>query len=207
MVDAGFWDYVYSQGVQLSLGQVKKLYWPNVRFYDKQWEIIRSVEQNDVTVVPAGHQLGKDFVTGFIALAYFLVHPEVRIITTSVKDDHLRVLWGEIGRFMQTAEFPLLEEEGGPFKVNHRDIRKLVNGEYHPISYLRGMVSQKGEGMAGHHAANTLLIIDEASGVDNEVFERGSSWAKKMLIIGNPYPCGAHHFFYKGVMEGDLRAD
>lgn len=204
MVDAGFWDYVYSQGAQLSLGQVKKLYWPNVRFYDKQWEIIHSVEQNDVTVVPAGNKLGKDFVTGFICLAAFLAWDEVRIITTSVKDDHLRVLWGEIGRFVDTAEFPLRVEEGGPLIVNHREIRKVRNGQKDTISYLLGMVSKKGEGMAGHHAKHTLLVGDEASGLDDHVMEFAEGWMKKGLLIGNPHPC--NNFFRRLVDKGDVLA-
>ena len=35
-----------------------KLVWPEVGFYDKQREAIRSVRDNIETVVPAGNQLG-----------------------------------------------------------------------------------------------------------------------------------------------------
>lgn len=181
------------------------LCWPKVRFYDKQVEIIQSVVENDETFVPAGNMLGKDFVAGFICLWYFLSHNPCRIITTSVKDDHLRVLWGEIGRFIQSSRLPLSKEKGGPLIVNHRDIRKILRGEEDKISYLRGMVSEKGEGMAGHHAAHTLLVIDEASGVDDAVYNQGDTWARKKLIIGNPNPCS--QFFFKGVREGDLKSD
>src|SRR6516165_73934 len=82
----------------LKLGRIL---WPDVRFYKQQEEIIHSVLWNDETYVPAGNMLGKDFVAGFIAVTFFLIFPEskqqhTRVITTSVKDDHLRVLWGEI---------------------------------------------------------------------------------------------------------------
>ncbi len=153
----------------------------------------------------------KDFVAGYIAVAYFLLHHPVRIVTTSVKDDHLRVLWGEIGRFIDTAQPPLGlppldSKRGGPLVVNHRDIRKVISGTQCKISYLRGMVSEKGEGMAGHHAANTLMIIDEASGVDDMVYTQGDTWARRKLIFGNCNPCAPNHFFYRGVTEGDLVA-
>ena len=36
----------------------QKLLWPQVTFYDKQREIIYSVEDNDETYVPAGNMLG-----------------------------------------------------------------------------------------------------------------------------------------------------
>lgn len=119
-----------------------RLNWPDVTFYKEQKEILYSVRDNKETVVPAGNMLGKDFVAGFIAVWYFMACPVVRIITTSVKDDHLRVLWGEIGRFISTAKYPLAASKGGPWIVNHRDIKKVVRGQLCDISYLRGMVRQ-----------------------------------------------------------------
>lgn len=139
-----------------------RLFWPDVTFYRQQMDIIYSVRDNDETFVPAGNMLGKDFVGGFICLWFFLTRHPVRVVTTSVKDDHLRVLWGEIGRFIQTCRAPLLYKDGGPLIARHRDIRKIVRGEVCQISYLLGMVSEKGEGMAGHHAKHTLGVIDEA---------------------------------------------
>lgn len=179
-----------------------KLYWPHVEFYDRQREVIYSVQDNVETLVTAGNKLGKDFLAGFVALWYFMTHHPVRVVTTSVKDDHLRVLWGEIGRFIDTAVIPLTVEKGGNLVVNHRDVKKVVGGNVCKISYLRGMVSGKGEGMAGHHAAYTLMIVDEASGVDDEVYEQGQGWMKRLLAIGNPNEC--RNWFRKLVDAGDL---
>jgi hypothetical protein len=182
----------------------KNQLWPEVTFYDKQWEVIFSVEQNDETLVPAGNQLGKDFVAGFIVLRFFLVHHPVRVVTTSVKDDHLRVLWGEIGRFVNTCRVPLRVERGGPLVVNHRELRKVVGGVRCPISYAIGMVSENPEGLAGHHAPNTLLVLDEASGVQQKAYDQGRTWAKRVLAISNCNPCD--NFFREGVEAGDLLA-
>lgn len=181
--------------------------WPDVKFYNKQKEIIYSVEHNFETFVPAGNMLGKDFVSGYIALSYFLRYPVCRVVTTSVKDDHLRVLWGEIDRFIKTCKYPLDWKKGkGPLLMNHRDIRKMdINKkERDPISYLRGMVSEKGEGLAGHHAEFTLAILDEASGIDDIVYTQVGTWAKRILVIGNPNPC--QNFFYKAVKGGNILA-
>ncbi len=178
--------------------------WPTVSFYDRQQEIIESVRDNDETVCVAGHQLGKDFVSGFVALWYFLTNPVCRVITTSVKDDHLRVLWSEINRFIEIAAVPLTHDKGGPLILHHRDIKKMNSGVECPVSYLRGMVSERGEGLAGHHAPTTLAIFDEASGCEDAGYERCTTWAKRILIIGNPYPCT--NFFYKGVKGGDITA-
>jgi len=198
-----------------------RLLWPHVSFYREQQKVLESVVANDETFVPAGNMLGKDFVSGFVALWFFLTRSPVRVVTTSVKDDHLRVLWGEIGRFVQESRFPLAVKDGGPLILNHRDIRKMVlrhpgpdfdvkNMGHAPgmervrceISYLRGMVSERGEGMAGHHATHTLCIIDEASGVDDLVYTQQATWARKLLAIGNCNP--TQNFFYKGIKGGDL---
>lgn len=183
-----------------------KAFWPDVYFYDKQREVIYSVEENDETFVVAGNMLGKDFVAGFISLRYFIIHREVRVITTSVKDDHLRVLWGEIGRYIQSSVIPLTADKGGPLIVNHRDVRKIVEGKECKISYMRGMVSLKGEGLAGHHAAHTLAVVDEASGVEDQAFTQMDTWSKRKLIFGNPNNCPPTQYFRKGCEAGDLVA-
>lgn len=180
-----------------------KLNWPDISFYKEQIAIIRSIQENDETWVRAGNMLGKDFVAGFIALWFFVAHQPVRIVSTSVKDDHLRVLWGEIGRFIQHARYPLTVDKGGFLVFNHREIRKVWNGETEKISYCVGMVSEKGEGLAGHHARHTLAILDEASGIENTAYEQMATWADKFLIFGNPNNCD--NFFRKGNDAGDLK--
>lgn len=189
---------------QINPLKLQRMLWPDVTFYREQRQIIESVVENDATYCPAGNMLGKDFVAGFLSLWFFLAHRVVRVVTTSVKDDHLRVLWGEIGNFIQTSRYALDSYSGGPLLVNHREIKKYVGGDLCKKSYLLGTVSAKGEGMAGHHAPHTLLIIDEASGVDDEVNSQGGTWAKKKLILGNPNPCV--NFFYSDVKAGDLPA-
>ena len=178
--------------------EFSRLLWPDITFYDKQQEIILSVRDNSETVVTAGNELGKDFVSGFICVWFFMTKHPVRIVTTSVNDDHLRVLWGEIGRFIDDAVIPLRSTDGGPLIVNHREIRKKINGERDSFSYLIGKVSEKGEGLQGHHADETLFVVDEASGVEDVAYKMGTTWADRVLIIGNPWPC--ENFFKKAVL-------
>lgn len=184
-----------------------KEFWPHTSFYKQQREILYSIRDNDETIVPAGNMLGKDYIAGFTVLWVFLsalkLGKTCRIVTTSVKDDHLRVLWGEVARFIQDCVYPLRSEDGGPLICNHRDFRYAKDGK-DGLSYLRGMVSEKGEGMAGHHADITLGVIDEASGVDDLVYTQMDTWAKRKLIIGNPNPCA--NFFRKYCDAGDLAA-
>lgn len=199
----------------LKLGRIL---WPDVNFYDKQREVIYSVWENDETFVPAGNELGKDFVAGFLALVFFISRHPVRIVTTSV--DHLQlegVLWGEIRRFIQTSKVPLESSKGGPLLVNHLHLRKVVRDQICGVSYCIGRVAKKGEGLLGHHVTpesgkfvddgipRTLFIADEASGVEDVSYERADTWGQRKLIIGNPYPTA--NFFKKMTQAGDLLAE
>lgn len=189
-----------------SYEEIKAKLWPDVYFYPKQWEMIRAVEDSVETYVTAGNQLGKDFVTGFICTASFIKYPVCRIVTNSVSEKHLVVLWGEINRFIDNARYPLRSTKGGPLIVNHMFIRKQNQaGVRCPTSYLSGVVAGgDGEGLAGHHAPWTLGVVDEASGSDDKVYEKMQGWAKRLLVFGNPHQC--NNFFRRGVKAGDLLA-
>lgn len=184
--------------------------WPDTYFYNKQREIIDSVWWNDETVVPACNMSGKDFVAARIVILFFLTRQPCRIVTTSAKDDHLRVLWGEIGEAIRTASQPLLFKEGGPLIQTHHQLRRMWRGIVCPISYTIGMVANGDSiaSMQGHHVAHrgdgiprTLFISDESSSVDDAYYRMSKTWANRMLIIGNVWPCS--NFFYRAV-EGDM---
>ena len=121
-----------------------------------------------------------------------------------MKDSHLDVLWDEIGRWITRCKYPLRTEDGGPLYCTDREIRKVVNGKMCDISYLKGMVSAKPEGLAGHHAPRTLFVVDESSGSDDEVFDMGESWSSKQLYVGNPLRTSCR--FYRDAKAGDLLA-
>lgn len=190
-----------------------KLFWPDVTFYKEQRQAIESVLLNNETYVPAGNMLGKDFVAAFIVLFFFMTRSPCRVVTTSAKDDHLRVLWGEIGNYIQTSAIPLDAVQGGPLLLRHHDIRKWKRwvGLACPISYITGLVASKDSiaAMQGHHVANkgdgiprTLFVSDESSSVRDEYMTMASTWANRSLVIGNTWPC--ENFFKRGVTGGDL---
>lgn len=191
-----------------------RLVWPDVRFYRRQQDVIYSVMDNYQTYVTAGHMLGKDFVTAFLVTHFFLTRHPVRVVTTSADFSQLEsVLWGEMRRFLATAKFAMTADRGGPIIDNHMHWRKIdpATGEECGLSYVRGRVAAKGEGLQGHHIAKTgdgvprtLFVVDEASGVDDKSMEAAETWADRILVIGNPYPC--QNFFRRGVEAGDLVA-
>lgn len=183
-----------------------RLGWPHVKLYDRQVEIIRSVVENDETIVVAGNQLGKDFITAFIALWFFCTRYPARVVTSSSGQTQLvSVLWGELKNWINTCRIPL------PIHPQELKIRQInANGMFVDKSYLIGIVTVTPENMQGHHLARdgkprTMAIFDEASGIDDAYYNASSTWSHKRLIIGNPLPCT--NFFYRGVKGGDVKAD
>jgi len=184
---------------------LKDLCWPDVYFYDKQREIIYSVVDNVETIVPAGNALGKDFVSAFISLWFFISRPQARVVTTSVKEAQLYdVLWAEIRKFIETSKYKL------PIQYNHMQIRKVRNdGSFDPVSSIVGQVVNKGESLLGRHLPRgpgnlptTLALFDEASGIHDDPYNSSTTWSHRRLIIGNPFHC--EHFFKRLTKLGDL---
>ena len=176
--------------------------WPDEILYKEQKQIVRSVWQNDETVVPAGNKLGKDYTAGKIVVMFFLTHYPCRIITTSAKDDHLRVLWGEIMHSIRTSRVPLLKEFGGPLVCSHHEIKRMYKGKVSAKCYVKGMVASSDSvaSMGGHHARYTLFVSDESSSVPDIYYNMVTPWAKKRLIFGNCWPCS--NFFFRAVEGG-----
>jgi hypothetical protein len=180
----------------------RKLCWPDRPFYDKQIAVVLSVRDNDETFVPAGNQLGKDYVSGFVLVWFFCTRIPARVVTTSVSGDHLDVLWSEARNFIQTSRYRL------PVEVLDADMYQTIDGHRHPISYVKRMVTteERIEKFQGHHVStfdlipHTLFVIDEGSGVPDGYYEKGTTWAKRVLVIGNTWPC---ENFWKRSCKGD----
>jgi hypothetical protein len=48
----------------------------------------------------------------------------------------------------------------------------------------------------------TLLVVDEASGCEDDPYHKADTWTHRKLVIGNPYPCT--NYFFLGTKQGDL---
>lgn len=186
----------------------QQLFWPGAVLTDYQVDILQSIQRNKITVVVAGNKLGKDYVAGLAAVWFFASRVPARVITSSVDGSQLQgVLWGEIRNFIQTSKIPL------PFQVNHLHLRQILpDGSLHGASECIGRVVQQGEGLLGRHLPHgpnmepaVLAIIDEASGFSDENYMGVDTWAHRILIIGNAFPC--ENFFKRFVKAGDVKSD
>ncbi len=187
--------------------------------YDLQAEVIRSVEHNKRTVLPAANKMGKDWIASWIIVVTFVRCAIVsratsrdvrcRILTTSATKEHLDVLWAEIDSRIQESRWPLRMEQGGPLHcVHYKIVRAGDQDVKEPSSYIIGRVASsgdRGEGLSGHHGDVTMGVVDEASGSPDIVEEMLGGWTKRELVFGNCNPCS--NFFHRDVDAGDLLRD
>lgn len=154
-------------------------------------KIIKAVEQNERVCIRACHGIGKTFTMSKIVTAFLSTHPYSKVITTAPTNRQVNhLLWSEIRRAHKNSIIPL----GG--KVLETPYWK-IDDEWFAIGFSpdKGRQGakeseQQGSKLQGFHAENMLVVIDEATGVPESVWEQieglTTSANVKIVAIGNP---------------------
>jgi len=144
-----------------------------------QKEIARSVFLNRRTVVPSCEGSGKTYVAGRIALAFLINFKPSTVITTAPSDRQVtQILWREIATAHANARIPL----PGTVLTKQLDIEDDW--------FALGFSTDQQERFQGFHNENVLVIVDEASGVSDLVYQALenplATGNTHLLLIGNP---------------------
>ena len=112
-------------------------------------------------------------------LWFLAAYPYSRVITTAPTFTQVKeLLWREIAVAHPAAD--------GFFDGMLYDTRL----ELAPDWFAIGLSTDRPERFSGHHAEHLLLVVDEASGVDEAIFEAAegflTSESARVLLIGNP---------------------
>lgn len=161
------------------------------RPWSKQREVLESVRDNRYTVVHTCHAMGKTTLAAFSALSFVAFRPQAIGITTATTLRQVRMnLWRELHAHYGRSRIPL----GG--KLNQTELAFPFQMPDGTTSFeewrLSGMTAREGDATRyqGIHAPSLIVVIDEAAGVHESVFEGlASSMAgghARMLLIGNP---------------------
>lgn len=157
----------------------------------EQEKILRSVAENQMTSVRSGHGVGKSTVEAWVLIWFIMTRPFPKIPCTAPTQHQLfDILWAEVNKWLRNN--PLLSEQliWTKEKVYMKD---------HPQEWFAvARTASKPDALQGFHAENVLYIIDEASGVEDEVFEPVlgslSTEGARLLMCGNPTQLSG--FFY-----------
>lgn len=123
--------------------------------WSKMREIMESVKNNKRTAVRASHGVSKTFTAACIAVWFFNVFPESKVITTAPTWTQVEnLLWSEINRLYRESRISL---DGRCLTVEI----KTELSEHYAI----GFSTDKASKAEGYHAPYILFIFDEAKGI------------------------------------------
>lgn len=147
-------------------------------YWARQREIARSVAEHQSTLVPTGNAVGKTYLAAGLILEYLTLHPGSLVLATAPTQTQLEeVLWKEVERAYKGARVPL----GG--RLLQSPLKIDLGGGWQALAYS----TTKVERFSGHHAADLLVVVDEASGVADPIYEAIRSLGpSRELLIGNP---------------------
>jgi hypothetical protein len=146
---------------------------------------LASIVTNDRITIRSSHGVGKTTMLAWAIIWYMSTHYPVKVPCTAPSSNQLYdVLWAEVRLWLRKA-VPAIRDQ---FVVKSDRIELVGGGD----SFASARTSRKEapDALQGFHSENLLFVVDEASGVDDIIFEvaRGamSTQGAKQILTGNP---------------------
>ena len=159
-----------------------------------QRELLTKLLTEDRVSVRSGHGVGKTSALSWVMIWWMLFRDEPRIACTAPTSHQLNdALWGEVAKWHKKMPIALQSE----LEVKAERIEAKRNPrEFYAVA--RTARKEQPEAFQGFHAGDMLFIADEASGVDDIIFEVGegamSTKGAKTILTGNPTRTSGYFF-------------
>ena len=178
---------VFAEKIKIWRNSISTFAWDNFRFVPDEWQLegFHHIENQSVKrmSIKSGQGVGKTAFSAIVFHWFLVCFPNSRVVATAPTRQQLNdVLWAELEKWRQKSELliHILKWTKTYIYVNGREKRWFGVAR----------ASSRPENMQGFHEDNMLFIVDEASGVDEEVLEaiRGtlSGLNNKLIFVGNP---------------------
>ena len=151
-----------------------------VRLWSKQEEVLDSLLKHRRVAVKSGNGLGKGFCAAVAVLWFLHAHQDGAIVlSTAPTFRQVRhILWRQVHRLYRPAAQTL----GGKML----DTRWEIADD----RYAMGLSADSADQFQGFHSPNMFIVVDEAEGVSDEIYEAiesvMTSAGPLLLLIGNP---------------------
>ena len=161
-----------------------------------QLEELEALDAGETKIsIRSGHGVGKTCFCSWVALHFLLFRDDVKVIVTSPSQKQMTDgLIPEIQKWINKLPKWMAMQ----LDITSERLTRKPNNKNNFISF-RTARKENPEALAGVHAQSVLIIVDEASGVDEVIYETGqgalSTVGSIAVLIGNPTkPSG---FFFK----------
>ena len=150
-----------------------------VELWKKQEEVLSALPEHRRVAVKSGNGLGKGFSAAVAVLWYLHTHNPAIVLSTAPTFRQVRhILWRQI-------------------HVLHRRAPDVLQGklldtrwELAEDRYAMGLSADSADQFQGFHSPHMLIVVDEAEGVDDAIYEAidsvMTSDGSRLLLIGNP---------------------
>ena len=151
-----------------------------VKLWAKQVEVLTALTEHRRVAVKAGNGLGKGFCAAVAVLWFMHSHSDDAIaLSTAPTFRQVRhILWRQLHRLYR----PVAQTLGGTML----DTRWELSDD----RYAMGLSADGADQFQGFHSPNMLIVVDEAEGVSEEIYEAVESVMTSaeplLLLIGNP---------------------
>ena len=147
--------------------------------WEKQRTILKALAKHNRVAVRSCNGSGKTFTAALATIWWLMAHDEAIVITTAPTERQVKeLLWREL----RSIHFRNRDLIGGKITSSRLEISNR--------RYAFGFSTNTAERFQGFHHENILIIVDEASGVDEFIFDAISGVMTtsnaKILMIGNP---------------------
>ena len=159
-----------------------------------QAEALRAVRDNSKVCIKSGHGVGKTAFLSWLVLWWLLTRYPTKVVCTANTAHQLSdVLWTEIDRWARGMH------AGFRDRLNFKADKISLEGANDSFAVARTSRRESPEALQGFHSDNMLILVDEASGVPDVVFQVGegamSTPNAKTVLTGNP--TRSDGFFYE----------
>jgi hypothetical protein len=132
----------------------------NIRLWDQQKAIIRSIASDRRVAIRGAHATGKSFCVAAAIIWWAVRHRQSRVITLAPGWLQTKsVLWAEIHSLLSKARYRLPAQQ-----VNLTEIRLGADNQ------ILGLSTNEASRLSGFHGANVLFVIDECVAIDESFF-------------------------------------
>ncbi|HLY21543.1 MAG TPA: terminase family protein [bacterium] len=147
----------------------------------RQREVLEAVLRHPRVAVRSGHKVGKSASAAGLALWWAATRPRSRVVLTSASYRQIRsILWRELKTLHAAARPPL----GGELHAHPDAGLQFSDGRE-----IVGFNTTEPERMSGISGANLLFILDEASGIPDQIFqaiEGNRAGGARLVLFSNP---------------------
>jgi phage terminase large subunit len=153
-----YWFESYREGIDITWQQTLAMYGVE--------KALRGEVPSRISIV-SGHGIGKSALLAILILWFLWVHPMSQVACTSPsKEQMYDVLWKELSKWLQ--RMPEGMAANYIWEASHIRMREAPQ-----VWFARAKTSSKEntEALAGVHADWVLMAVDEASGVEEPIFE------------------------------------